>query len=217
MVDCLNESDLALEAIAFRGSLEGETDRGCALMAAAYLSDQLERVLRAVFVDDSRRVDRLFVATGPLGSFSARIDLCHAIGFLPDRARRDLHLIRKIRNRFGHTANPLCFDDQSIANQCMDLYHRVAYVESGGRGMFTSAALAVCGRVHALLLDATNALIPEDVVMDDEQREIAATLAEFFPAPAASGNTEEMETWMRLTRGFAAGMREPDSDPEPDA
>ncbi len=33
------------EVLEFRSSLTGETDRGCALTAAAYLSDELEKLL----------------------------------------------------------------------------------------------------------------------------------------------------------------------------
>ena len=104
----------AVEVFEFRATLTEETDRGCALMAAAYLDDQLECLLRRTLVDDNTAIDDLLRSAGALGSFSARIELCYALGLLPGQARRDLHLIRKIRNDFGHVAKPLAFEEPGI-------------------------------------------------------------------------------------------------------
>src|SRR5262245_33803219 len=105
------------EVSEFRSSLTPETDRGCALMAAAYLSNQLVRLLRATLVEDEDVIDELFRHLGPLGSFSGCIEMCYALGLLPSEVRRDLHLIRKIRNDFGHVARTLTFEDPGIANR----------------------------------------------------------------------------------------------------
>ena len=60
------------EVWTFRGTLEAETDRGCALMAAAYLDSQLEELIRASLIADTRATDELLGVSKPLGTFSSR-------------------------------------------------------------------------------------------------------------------------------------------------
>lgn len=135
------------EVIEFRLSLSKETDRGCALMAGAFLDDQLQRLLRKALVDDKSAVDILFDFSSSLGTFSGRIKMCYALGLIPKDAMRDLDLIRKIRNDFGHDAKPLDFADSKIASRSREL----SYVTREGgstRARFTNAALCVCAILH---------------------------------------------------------------------
>ena len=117
-------------------------------MAAAYLDDQLEGLLRQALVDDKAAIDDLLRSSGALGSFSARIELCCALGLLPRQARRELHLIRKIRNDFAHVAKPLAFEEPGISCRCREpstvrLKHNRRLVT-----MLTGAVLGVCAVVH---------------------------------------------------------------------
>jgi DNA-binding MltR family transcriptional regulator len=50
----------------------------------------------------SETVERLFDPDRPLGSFSARTDMCLAMGLIGPVAHGDLGYIRQIRNRFAH-------------------------------------------------------------------------------------------------------------------
>lgn len=84
-------------------------------MACAYLDAQLTQLLEARLVKKAALTKALFAPTGPLASFSVRIDLAYLLGFIPSSARRDLHLIRKIRNEFAHNASLISFDDQALA------------------------------------------------------------------------------------------------------
>lgn len=170
------------EVFAFRSSLTGETDRGCALMAAAYLSDQLEKLLRSLFVVDQQAVDELFEPFGPAGSFSARIDLACACGLLPKPAYDDLHLIRKIRNDFGHVAEPLTFDEPAIADRCQALQHSVLEAKARSRAKFTNAALGVCAVIHAITYTTSHRAVPRDVVWDEKEKPRVRELANKFAA-----------------------------------
>src|SRR5579859_4992858 len=98
------------DVMEFRHWLTPETDRGCALMAAAYLDDQLSELLLSRFVDDTKLKSELFGASQALGSFSSRIDFAYALGMIGPTARKELHIIRKIRNLFGHEPRPISFD-----------------------------------------------------------------------------------------------------------
>jgi DNA-binding MltR family transcriptional regulator len=90
------------QVILFRQTLSAETDRGVALVCAAYLDGELKALLEKTFVDAPNTIDKLFEGTGPLATFSSRIDLALAIGLLRGESHRGLHLIRKIRNDFAH-------------------------------------------------------------------------------------------------------------------
>jgi len=89
------------QVIRFRLSLEVETDRGCALMAGAYLDSELKKLLKNHLVSNEKIQDELFELSRPLGTFSSRIDPAYLLGLIGPQAHRDLHLIRKIRNDFG--------------------------------------------------------------------------------------------------------------------
>jgi hypothetical protein len=70
-------------AAEFRSTLTDETDRGCALMAAAYLDDRLAELLKAYFVDDLPVAKKVLDLERPLGTFSARIDVAYLLGLPP--------------------------------------------------------------------------------------------------------------------------------------
>jgi hypothetical protein len=72
----------------FQASLYAESDRGCALLAAAFLDERLGDLLRAFFVDDATVADGLLDGIGALATFSARIDLAFLLGLISALARR---------------------------------------------------------------------------------------------------------------------------------
>ena len=170
------------EILEFRSSLSGETDRGCALMAAAYLSDQLERLLRTLFVADQPAIERLFEPLGPLGSFSARIEVSYACGLLPRSAYRDLHLIRKIRNDFGHVAKRLTFDEPGIAGRCQELHHSIREAEAPARAKFTNAVLGVCAVIHFFVGTTSHQCVPDGVLLDEHKKRQFREWGERFAA-----------------------------------
>ncbi|BCK33297.1 hypothetical protein VCSRO96_3117 [Vibrio cholerae] len=69
----------------FRKTLNSETDRGCALMAAAYIDEKLGELLKAYLVDDPKIIERMFDFNGPFGTFSSRIDSTYSLGLLPGK------------------------------------------------------------------------------------------------------------------------------------
>ena len=165
------------EAMEFRETLNAETDRGCALMAASYLDDQLEHLLRSVLVDDAQALYELLRPSGPLGSFSARVEMCYALGRLPPFARRDLNLIRKIRNDFGHVAKPIGFGDSPIADRCREMHHTARESEAPARGHFTNAVMGLAAVLHRQIRIAVRSPIPKDVSLSEEQKRIVREVA----------------------------------------
>jgi DNA-binding MltR family transcriptional regulator len=81
---------------------------------------------------------------GPLATFSSRIGVAYLLGLLPSVIRRDPHLIRKIRNDFAHSAEPLSFQFPAIASRCNEL--KRAILADKPRWKFIQAAMS-CGGV----------------------------------------------------------------------
>jgi len=103
---------------ALKKECAGESDRGAALLAAAYLEGTLEQALRRCLVRDELG-DMLFDESGgPLGTLAAKLKLGRALGVIPELIFRDLELIRSIRNDFAHHPDRLTFDTPSVSSRC---------------------------------------------------------------------------------------------------
>lgn len=89
--------------------------RAAAIMAAAQVEDELTRALSRFFIDfPKRQHDKLFKSSGPLSTFAAKIQISFALGFFMEIVRKDLDLIRQIRNEFAHSLSPINFDSLQI-------------------------------------------------------------------------------------------------------
>lgn len=156
--------------IAFRTSLSAESDRGCALMAAAFLDSQLEELLRLCLVPDKDVSEELLSASKPLGTFSARIDMAYALGKIGPKARRDLHLIRKIRNDFGHDPNPIDFSLPLIANRCRELHFTHHDKKAKSRSRFTNAVHGVLACIHSSTFKTVTPPLGVDLVVPESSK-----------------------------------------------
>lgn len=137
------------EFTAFRKALTHESDRGCALFAAAYLDKALSELLYLSLVTDKKIEKDLFEGTAPLSAFSARIKMAYYLGKISKECRADLDTVRGIRNDFAHHATIISFDDQSIADRCRNLqfsYHDKK--DARPRAHFTSAACGILAMVQ---------------------------------------------------------------------
>jgi DNA-binding MltR family transcriptional regulator len=83
-----------------------ESDRGCVIFCAAWLEDELEILIRAHCRKEPNVlkavVDPLFKGYAPLSTFSAKIQVCYAMGFISKHLHKSLQLVRKLRNDFAH-------------------------------------------------------------------------------------------------------------------
>jgi hypothetical protein len=152
--------------LAFQESLSAESDRGCALMAAAYLDSELQRLLCKYLVNDEPTQKEIFGNSRPLGSFSSKIDLAYLVGLLGPNAHRDLHLIRRVRNEFGHVPTAIDFDNPSLASRCNELYHDASGKKVSPRAKFIRVSLGVLGVIHASLYSITGLEEAKDVSME---------------------------------------------------
>ena len=137
------ENLVEIEVLEFRRELTNETDRGAALFAAAHLDERLGAVLSAFLVADEAVAKPFFSGTGALATFSARIDMVYLVGLVPASVRRELHLVRKIRNDFAHSAKALHFNDATIASKCQAL--GLASFADEPRSQFIQATMSLAG------------------------------------------------------------------------
>jgi len=99
----------------FLASFNEESDRGASLVAASMLDDRLAQVLSAFFIESSAATDLISGFNAPLGTFSSRASAAAALGLIEENEFREITLIRKIRNEFGHGWEPLTFESENVA------------------------------------------------------------------------------------------------------
>jgi DNA-binding MltR family transcriptional regulator len=158
------------EIMELRGALSAETDRGCALHAASYLDNELGVMLAAYFIDDKKAAAELLDGTGGLATFSARIAIAFALGLISNNARKDLTLIRKIRNDFGHNPQQIGFDYEPIANRCRELYYRWDAIDRPPRRFFENSVFALAAQIHGAKWHSKRPVPPKEIIIDDTRR-----------------------------------------------
>ena len=74
------------------------------------------------FVALNRRDEiEIFKDYGPLSTFKAKVDIAFALGLYDRKIRKDLHTVRRIRNKFAHSSEPMGFDHNQVADECRKL------------------------------------------------------------------------------------------------
>ncbi|MGL1040403.1 hypothetical protein ACSTDR_21670, partial [Vibrio vulnificus] len=72
--------------------------------------------LREFFADNKSGKDLISGFNAPLGTFSAKVTAAHALGLIQDNEFREITLIRKIRNEFGHSWRGVSFESDKVAH-----------------------------------------------------------------------------------------------------
>jgi len=161
----LPESPEEVEKLAavFLATLKGESDRGCVLVAAAFLDEALELLLRSRMRSEPKvvkqSIDPLLTGIGPLKSFWARTELCRALDLLTEWEYEDLKKIRDLRNLFAHSYEQADFDDPRVVEMSLQLHTFGSRTVPKGallkrtdikeaRLRFTSEASFVAGTLH---------------------------------------------------------------------
>ena len=91
--------------------LEAESDRGGAVLAVALFEEQLRKAIE--FRDVAFKGSDL--------NFQANVEIGYALGLYDQEARNGLQTVRKIRNEFAHSREPLEFEHGEIAKLCRQL------------------------------------------------------------------------------------------------
>ena len=94
------------------------------------------------------------------------------MGLISKPCRRDLDLIRKIRNDFAHDPELISFETQSIRNRSKSLSFSYHLNDANPRDHFTAAALGVLGQIHTVTLTTTPHSKRPDDSPSKEQKEM---------------------------------------------
>lgn len=104
-----NDEDKYRHAI---NEIPKQRDRGAAIIATSILEDHLLDAIRARIERHGATEAKVFNGYGALATFAARIDLGLLLGIYPEEGHKRLHLIRRIRNNFAHSMQPISFKSQ---------------------------------------------------------------------------------------------------------
>jgi hypothetical protein len=91
-----------------------ETDRGAALLMSSFAETALGGFLLSKVSDDEVR-GSLFGSNGPLSSFSQRIAVAYAFGFISREHFDNLTIVRRVRNHFAHHPFDATFASEEVA------------------------------------------------------------------------------------------------------
>jgi DNA-binding MltR family transcriptional regulator len=98
-------------------------DRTCAIILGAMLDNSLERLLLLYMEPLSKdERERLLYGGGPLGSFSAKIQIAAAFGLIGPKTKHDLNILNEVRNVFGHAAHGVTFRNRAIKSRLACLH-----------------------------------------------------------------------------------------------
>lgn len=147
--------------------IQKEPDRGVPLVAVAFLDDVLGKMLEAYFIDNSKVTHHILEYPGALCNFAVRADLAYCLGLLPEQTYNDIMLIRKIRNHFGHSHQPVDFENEEIACICQKLHFANLTLQSfpakvSFRDRFEIATIMIINTILLRALNTKHAEIPED-------------------------------------------------------
>ncbi len=130
------------KVLTFRKTLSIESDRGCALMAASFLENEIESLLKTKLIGNNSLIKELFSFNGPLGTFSSKIKMAYSLGLISKYTMTDLNIIRRIRNSFGHEYKPISFETKEIKDQVNSIQYTMYKVgEARTRAIFTNTVM----------------------------------------------------------------------------
>lgn len=99
----------------FDGKFHGESDRACVALGVAELHAQLGLLFQRRLRGDQRQ---MLASDGALGGFSMRVQLAHALGWLTDDARDDLHAVLSMQDNVEQGFGRSPFLDRIAADRC---------------------------------------------------------------------------------------------------
>jgi hypothetical protein len=105
--------------------IEGERDRGAALIAGAWVDERLSQtiklLLRPATADANKSHNALFKPPGGLTSNFSRIHLGYLLQLYPIAVLDLLVTVSEIRNKFAHKTEPISFSSPGVIEKCANL------------------------------------------------------------------------------------------------
>lgn len=89
-------------------------ERGLILSLSTFAEEALGDLIGAFLISGESTKQLLNGFNAPLGTFSARIKMAYSLGLITRPQREDLDRLRRIRNEFAHTWEPVTFTAQKL-------------------------------------------------------------------------------------------------------
>ena|ERR1700693_3586761 len=104
--------------------LMGESHRATVMLGAALLDDTLTyRISESLVIKpDEKQFDYIFRFEGPLGTFSARIEIAYLFELIDGVTRGQLDDIREMRNACAHSTKHMSFATNELINVARRVY-----------------------------------------------------------------------------------------------
>lgn len=95
-------------------NLVAESDRGAVLVGTSYVDEHLRRLFEMVIPSEMTKKERkaLLDYPGPLSSLAAKTEVAFATRLINRTIYDSLHALRRIRNEFAHSSDPLNLSTQ---------------------------------------------------------------------------------------------------------
>ena len=149
-------SDSVTNLVTSIKKLQARTHAEVVLVSAAMLEEQVRRVLLTRMRKLSGEMHkRLFDGYGPLGSFSGKIDLAFALQAISKEVYDDLTVIRKIRNKFAHSAAEVNLDSAEIQVFFME-FKSLDKKETDYRAVYLAKLVEIDGHLDRVINEQPN-------------------------------------------------------------
>ena len=185
---------VGLEVMLVASELRTGPDRGAALLGQSLVENALRLAIRLAMPAKFKHIKPLIgdgESAGVLG-FSDQVRLAYGLGIISEDSLYDLLIIAKIRNRFGHSPEPMRFEDKRIKDRCLALKNVNTRPYGGGSPEATARDRYVCcvSHYYRTLGAACQELVKgwEDCSASEETNPIAPVTQ---AAPQASPPTTE--------------------------
>jgi DNA-binding MltR family transcriptional regulator len=128
--------------------LQTSLDAQIVILCAAHLDKTLRMLLEWRAKGASKKLkDDLFDGNGPIATFSAKISVSYAFGFITQDDYKNLGLVRKVRNAFAHSDDFVNFETPGIRKL-------MGAPGKPGKDIFTNASDAAMRGLQKQLDDA---------------------------------------------------------------
>jgi hypothetical protein len=94
-------------------------DRAAAIVLATAVENAIGKLLRSNMREEG--TSELFKPSSLLGSFGARIDISYALKLFGPKTKKELNIIRTLRNQFAHSRMPIEFTTPVVKKCCDQL------------------------------------------------------------------------------------------------
>jgi len=113
----MDSTNFTEELIRIRNSFKKESDRALIILACSAIDVLLKRIIEKKFIAVSHKKEKLLGKTQPLSSFHSKIEIAYRIGVISENLKRDLNILRDMRNIYAHNLDDTTLEDKEMVDR----------------------------------------------------------------------------------------------------